>query len=206
MREAGSTLAADMRSREVIFGGVGFGGGRGLLALARRLGFGWRNESTATQQGAAPDRPQCGRFCGCVALVIVGRDWRAAGELSVVLLARGFSISDNKKKEMMKMMKSKKLFLVVGTVLHATVTWAVLAGGSHSSLAYPVFGELVSPWLMGFYILAAPLVTPVLWFHFHSVLQITSTAVWFSLGLLNSFVWAWLAWNTSNIFARRRTI
>jgi hypothetical protein len=34
----------------------------GLVALAVRLGFGARNKSTATQQGAAPDRPQCRRF------------------------------------------------------------------------------------------------------------------------------------------------
>ena len=83
MREAGSTLAADTWSREVKVGGVGFAGGRGLLALAQRLGFGWRNESTATQQGAAPDRPQCCRFSSSPALLVVGRSWRAAGELSV---------------------------------------------------------------------------------------------------------------------------
>ena len=39
MREAGSTLAADMSRREVKVGGVGCVGGRGLLALERRLGF-----------------------------------------------------------------------------------------------------------------------------------------------------------------------
>ena len=61
-------------------------GGCGFLALARRLGFGGQNVSTtAAQQGAAPDRPQCCRFSGFPALLIVGRDWRAAGELSVVL-------------------------------------------------------------------------------------------------------------------------
>ena len=84
MREAGSTLAADMWSREVELGGVGSFGGRGFSALARRLGFGWRNKSTATQQGAAPDRPQCRRFCSFVAQLKVGRNWRAAGELGVV--------------------------------------------------------------------------------------------------------------------------
>ncbi len=39
MREGGSTLAADMSRRESIFGGVGCVGGRGLVALARRLAF-----------------------------------------------------------------------------------------------------------------------------------------------------------------------
>ncbi len=40
------------------FGGVGVFGGRGLVALARRLGFGCERNNTATQQGAAPDRLQ----------------------------------------------------------------------------------------------------------------------------------------------------
>jgi len=84
MREAGSTLAADMWPREVKVGGVGSSAGRGLFALARRLGFEGATESTATQQGAAPDRPQCCRFSGFSALLVVGRDWRAAGELSVL--------------------------------------------------------------------------------------------------------------------------
>ena len=84
MHEAGSTLAAGSRSLRARVGGVGSFGGRGLLALARRLGFGSKINNTATQQGAAPDRPQCCRFCGCAARLKVGRDWRAAGELSVV--------------------------------------------------------------------------------------------------------------------------
>ena len=88
MREAGSTLAADMSRREPIFGGVGSVGGRGLRALARCLGFEAERNNTATQQGAAPDRPQCCRFCGFVARLVVGRDWRAAGELGVSPLAR----------------------------------------------------------------------------------------------------------------------
>ncbi len=62
MREAGSTLAADTWPREAKVGGVGSFGGRGFVALAQRLGFGWRNKSTATQPGAAPDRPQSPRF------------------------------------------------------------------------------------------------------------------------------------------------
>jgi len=33
------------------------------------------------QQGAAPDRPQFGRFFSVSALLQVGRDWRPAGEL-----------------------------------------------------------------------------------------------------------------------------
>ncbi len=82
----GSTLVAGRWLREVEVGGVGLVGGHGLLALARRLGFGWRNESTATQQGAAPDRPQCCRFCSFSARLKVGLNWRAAGELSVVSL------------------------------------------------------------------------------------------------------------------------
>ncbi len=43
MREAGSTLAAGKWLREVKVGGVGSVGGRGLVALARRLGFGGGN-------------------------------------------------------------------------------------------------------------------------------------------------------------------
>ena len=39
MHEAGSTLAAGSWSCEVKVGGVGVLAGRGLLALARRLGF-----------------------------------------------------------------------------------------------------------------------------------------------------------------------
>jgi len=58
MREGRSTLAADMSRRELIFGGVGSWAGRGLLALAWRLAAGGGNESTATQQDAAPDRLQ----------------------------------------------------------------------------------------------------------------------------------------------------
>ncbi len=57
-----------------------------MLALARRLGVRGRNKSTATQPGAAPDRPQCCRFSGFSARLIFGRSWRAAGELSVVSL------------------------------------------------------------------------------------------------------------------------
>ena len=38
MREAGSTLAADIWSLPAIFGGVGSFGGRGFSALVRRLG------------------------------------------------------------------------------------------------------------------------------------------------------------------------
>jgi hypothetical protein len=58
MHGDGSTLAADMRSCEVIFGGVGFGGGRGLVALARRLGFGWRNEKfTSNPHPRGPQFP-----------------------------------------------------------------------------------------------------------------------------------------------------
>ncbi len=83
MPEAGSTLAADIWSCEVKVGVVGCVGGRGLVALARRLGFEAQNKSTATQPGAAPDRPQCRRFCGFSALLLVGCSWRAAGELSV---------------------------------------------------------------------------------------------------------------------------
>jgi len=48
MREGRSTLAADMSRRELIFGGVGVFGGRGLFALARRLVFGWRNKSNSS--------------------------------------------------------------------------------------------------------------------------------------------------------------
>ena len=44
------------------------------------------NYRTSAQQGAAPDRPQCRRFFSFVARLKLGRDWRAAGELSVVLL------------------------------------------------------------------------------------------------------------------------
>ncbi len=40
MREAGSTLAADMLRREVEVVGVGVAAGRGLLALVRVLGCG----------------------------------------------------------------------------------------------------------------------------------------------------------------------
>jgi len=69
--------------------------GRGFVASALSAGAVWSlwrsvwasgraAQSTATQPGAAPDRPQCCRFCGCVARLKVGRDWRAAGELSVV--------------------------------------------------------------------------------------------------------------------------
>ncbi len=50
----------------------------------------WVSESetniTATQPGAAPDRPQCCRFSGFVARLKLGRGWRAAGELSVLSL------------------------------------------------------------------------------------------------------------------------
>ena len=80
MREGGSTLAADMSCREPIFGGVGFGGGRGLLALARRLAFRAQNKSTATQQGAAPDRLQLRSFLTSLP---------AAGELGRSAAARG---------------------------------------------------------------------------------------------------------------------
>jgi len=37
---------------------------------------------TATQQGAATDRRQFGSFCSVSALLLVGRNWAAAGELS----------------------------------------------------------------------------------------------------------------------------
>ncbi len=55
MRDEESTLAAGSWSLRAILGGVGVSAGRGSLALARRLGFGARNESTAAQPGAAPD-------------------------------------------------------------------------------------------------------------------------------------------------------
>ena len=58
MREAGSTLAAGSWLLWARLRGVGCVGGRGLVALARRLGFGGATDSTAAQQGAAPDRLQ----------------------------------------------------------------------------------------------------------------------------------------------------
>ena len=42
----------------------------------------------AAQQGAAPDRRQSGRFCSVSALLLVGRDWAAAGELGRSASAR----------------------------------------------------------------------------------------------------------------------
>ena len=45
-----------------------------------------RNKLTAAQPGAAPDRPQCCRFSSVLARLVVGRDRRAAGELSVLSL------------------------------------------------------------------------------------------------------------------------
>ena len=59
------------------------------VGAALRLWRGvWGSEGgtniTAAQQIAAPDRPQCRRFCSFVARLKVGRNWRAAGELGVV--------------------------------------------------------------------------------------------------------------------------
>ena len=45
------------------------------------------------QPGAAPDRPQCCRFSGSPALVIVGRNWRAAGELGRCAAACGVDVN-----------------------------------------------------------------------------------------------------------------
>ena len=77
----------------LIFGGVkskllasGLSGGA-ACSLWRGVWVSGRvAESTAAQQGAAPDRPQCCRFCGSPARLVVGRGWRAAGELVVVWL------------------------------------------------------------------------------------------------------------------------
>lgn len=56
----------------------------------------WKSP-TASEQGAAPDRPQCCRFSSVSALVVVGRDWRAAGELSRCAGVRGVSGCDTSK-------------------------------------------------------------------------------------------------------------
>ena len=77
----GSTLAAQSWSLWAMCGGVGV-----FVAAACSLwrgvwAAGGETNTTAAQQGAAPDRPQCCRFSGSPALLIVGRDWRAAGEL-----------------------------------------------------------------------------------------------------------------------------
>ena len=60
----------------------GAGGGRG--AVVRFPALRQVRHYSSAQPGAAPDRPQCCRFCGFLARLTVGRDWRAAGELSVV--------------------------------------------------------------------------------------------------------------------------
>ena len=55
---------------------------RGLVALADTFSGGRGFVNTAAQQGAAPDRRQFGSFYSVSALLLVGRDWAAAGELS----------------------------------------------------------------------------------------------------------------------------
>ena len=57
--------------------------------LAGGAAGGGSNLSTAAQQGAAPDRRQFGSFYSVSALLLVGRDWAAAGELSRCVAARG---------------------------------------------------------------------------------------------------------------------
>ena len=84
MREEGSTLAAGRWSLWVRLCGVGVSAGAASWLWRRVWALGGETESTATQQDAAPDRPQCCRFSGFAALLVVGRDWRAAGELSVL--------------------------------------------------------------------------------------------------------------------------
>ena len=111
---------------------------------------------------------------------------------------------------MTKIMQKKKLFLVVFTILHMAVIAAMLAAGNNSSF-FPFAGlPGVSPWLMGVYVLLSPLVSPVLWLHFNyfNSTLFSSTSLWplYLLSLLNSFVWAWLAWNVSSTITRRRTI
>ncbi len=56
MRRGGSTLAAGRWLLQAIFGGVGFVGGRGSLALARRLGFRWLKQinSNTTRRCTRP--------------------------------------------------------------------------------------------------------------------------------------------------------
>ena len=83
-REGGSTLAADIWLLRARLGGVGVfvAPARSLWRGVRRSAFGRQNKTTAAQQGAAPDRPQCCRFSSLPARLKVGRDWRAAGELS----------------------------------------------------------------------------------------------------------------------------
>ena len=59
------------------------------------------NVPTAPQQGAAPDRRQFGSFCKVSALLQVGRNWAAAGELGRSVDARGVAViprfSENRK-------------------------------------------------------------------------------------------------------------
>jgi len=51
---------------------------------------------TTAQQGAAPDRRQFGSFCSVSALLVVGRNWAAAGELGVLPVRDTFRVAEQK--------------------------------------------------------------------------------------------------------------
>jgi len=58
---------------------IRFGSGQSRRAARQAAA---QTSQHAAQQGAAPDRRQFGSFCSVSALLVVGRSWAAAGELS----------------------------------------------------------------------------------------------------------------------------
>ena len=102
MREAGSTLAAGRWLLWARLRGVGSFGGRGLLALVRRLAFGAQNKSTATQQGAAPDRlqPALWSFLPSLRLSAAGDLGRCGAAPYVVAQYQSTLVADTRRREL----------------------------------------------------------------------------------------------------------